>query len=84
MTERLRLLTARDFAELVGLSTETSLRRYRAGEIPGVARGEQRASVDRADAEAWLERCTQLSELATSGVTVLSGGGVGRSRLVSA
>ena len=37
MTERLRLLTARDAAELVGPSTETIVRRYRAGEIPGSA-----------------------------------------------
>jgi excisionase family DNA binding protein len=30
-----RLLTTREVAELMGLSPETVLRRYRAGEIPG-------------------------------------------------
>jgi excisionase family DNA binding protein len=59
MTERLRLLTARDVAELVGLSTETILRRYRAGEIPGFRLASNVLRFDRAEVEAWLERRTQ-------------------------
>jgi excisionase family DNA binding protein len=57
MTER--LLTARDVAELVGLSTETILRRYRAGEIPGFRLASNVLRFDRAEVEAWLERCRQ-------------------------
>ena len=59
MTERLRLLTARDVAELVGLSTETILRRYRAGEIPGFRLASNVLRFDRAEVEAWLERRRQ-------------------------
>jgi len=59
MTERLRLLTARDAAELVGPSTETIVRRYRVGEIPGFRLASNVLRFDRAEVEAWLERCRQ-------------------------
>jgi excisionase family DNA binding protein len=49
-----RLLTAREVAELVGLSTETILRRWRAGEIPGFRLASNVLRFDPADIEAWL------------------------------
>jgi excisionase family DNA binding protein len=58
-----RLLTAREVAELLNVSSETILRYTRRGELrgyrlPGTARG--RLRYRRADVEAWLEtRSTQ-------------------------
>ena len=52
-------MTTREVAELVGLSTETVLRRWRAGEIPGFRLGSNVLRFDRADVEAWLEECKQ-------------------------
>jgi excisionase family DNA binding protein len=54
-----RLLTAREVAELVGLSPETILRYTRLGELrgirlPGTARGRLRYRPE--DVEAWLEQ----------------------------
>jgi excisionase family DNA binding protein len=53
------LLTARQVAELLGVSAETVLRWTRAGELrgyrmPGTARGRLRYRLD--EVEAWLER----------------------------
>ena len=55
---RERLITARQVAELVGVSPETILRYTRAGELrgirlPGTARGRLRYRPE--DVEAWLE-----------------------------
>ena len=54
-----RLLTARQVGELVGLSTETVLRRWRAGEIPGFRLASNVLRFDPAEIEAWLESCKQ-------------------------
>ena len=50
-----RLLTAREVGELVGLSTETILRRWRAGEIPGFRLASNVLRFDPREVEAWLE-----------------------------
>ena len=54
-----RLLTAREVGELVGLSTETVLRRWRAGEIPGFRLASNVLRFDPAEIEAWLEKCRE-------------------------
>ena len=54
-----RLLTAREVGELVGLSTETILRRWRAGEIPGFRLASNVLRFDPGDVEAWLKDCKQ-------------------------
>ena len=54
-----RLLTAREVGDLVGLSTETILRRWRSGEIPGFRLASNVLRFDRAEVEAWLESCRQ-------------------------
>ena len=54
-----RLLTAREVGELVGLSTETILRRWRSGEIPGFRLASNVLRFDGAEVEAWLESCRQ-------------------------
>jgi predicted DNA-binding transcriptional regulator AlpA len=54
-----RLLTAREVGELVGLSTESVLRRWRAGEIPGFRIASNVLRFDPAEIEAWLERCRE-------------------------
>lgn len=50
-----RLLTTRQVAELLGLSPETVLRRYRAGEIPGYRLASNCLRFRESDVEAWLE-----------------------------
>ena len=50
-----RLLTTREVAELVALSPETILRRYRAGELRGVRLGPNVLRFRPEDVEAWLE-----------------------------
>ena len=57
MTER--LLTAREVGELVGLSTESVLRRWRAGEIPGFRLASNVLRFDPAEIEEWLEQCRE-------------------------
>jgi predicted DNA-binding transcriptional regulator AlpA len=54
-----RLLTAREVGELVGLSTESVLRRWRAGEIPGFRIASNVLRFDPVEIEAWLERCRE-------------------------
>jgi predicted DNA-binding transcriptional regulator AlpA len=49
-----RLLTAREVGELVGLSTEAVLRRWRAGEIPGYRIASNVLRFDPVEIEAWL------------------------------
>lgn len=61
MTER--LLTAREVGELVGLSTETILRRWRVGEIPGFRLGSNVLRFDRAEVEAWLDSCRPIASI---------------------
>lgn len=50
-----RLLTTRQVAELVALSPETILRRYRAGELPGIRLASNVLRFRESDLEAWLE-----------------------------
>ena len=56
-----RLLTTREVAELVSLSPETILRRYRAGELRGVRLGSNVLRFRESDVEAWLEGVTASS-----------------------
>ena len=53
-----RLLTAR---EVVGLSTESVLHRWRAGEIPGFRIASNVLRFDPAEVEAWREKCRTVS-----------------------
>lgn len=50
-----RLLTAREVAELVGLSTEAVLRRWRRGELRGYALATNVLRFRAEDVDAWLE-----------------------------
>ena len=49
-----RLLTTREVAEFLGLSPETVLRRYRAGELPGYRLGSNVLRFRESEIEAWL------------------------------
>jgi len=51
-----RLLTARQVGEHLGLSTETVLRRWRAGEIPGFRLATNCLRFREDEIEAWLEQ----------------------------
>ena len=64
MTER--LLTAREVGELVGLSTESVLRRWRTGEIPGFRIASNVLRFDPAEVDAWLASCRSGSTSACS------------------
>ena len=50
-----RLLTTREVAAFLGLSSETVLRRYRAGELPGIRLGSNVLRFRESELEAWLE-----------------------------
>lgn len=50
-----RLLTTRDVAELVGLSPEAVLRRWRAGELPGFRLATNVLRFDELEIAAWLD-----------------------------
>ena len=50
-----RLLTTREVAASLGLSPETVLRRYRAGELPGYRLGSNVLRFRESKIEAWLE-----------------------------
>ena len=52
-----RLLTTREVAEMLGLSPETVLRRWRAGEIPGFRLASNVLRFDADEIDAWLEGC---------------------------
>jgi len=49
------LLTTRQVADFLGLSPETVLRRYRAGEIPGIRLATNVLRFRQSAIEAWLE-----------------------------
>jgi excisionase family DNA binding protein len=49
-----RLLTTREVAELLGLSPEAVLRRWRAGEIPGFRLASNVLRFDESEIKAWL------------------------------
>jgi len=50
-----RLLTAREVGERLGLSTESVLRRWRRGELPGFPLGTNVLRFDEGELDAWLE-----------------------------
>ena len=50
-----RLLTTREVGEMLGLSSETVLRRWRAGELPGFRLGSNVLRFRQSEIEAWLE-----------------------------
>ncbi len=50
-----RLLTAREVAELLGLSIQSILRRWRAGDLPGFRLGSNVLRFRRSEIDAWLE-----------------------------
>lgn len=50
-----RLLTAREVAELLGLSPASVLRRWRAGELPGYRLASNVLRFSEGDIAAWLE-----------------------------
>jgi excisionase family DNA binding protein len=50
-----RLLTTRQVADFLGVSTETILRRWRAGEIPGYRLASNVLRFRESEIEAWLE-----------------------------
>jgi excisionase family DNA binding protein len=54
-----RLLTTREVGVLLGLSTETVLRRQRAGEIPGYRLASNCLQFRESDIEAWIAGCRQ-------------------------
>ena len=49
-----RLFTTREVAAFLGLSPETVLRRYRAGELPGYRLGSNVLRFRESEIEAWL------------------------------
>lgn len=57
MSKAERLLTAREVGEMLSMSTEPVLRRWRAGEIPGFRIASNVLRFDPADIEAWLCGC---------------------------
>ncbi|MBA3400504.1 MAG: helix-turn-helix domain-containing protein [Actinobacteria bacterium] len=50
-----RMLTTREVAEFLGVSPETVLRRYRAGELPGYRIASNVLRFRQDEVEAWLE-----------------------------
>jgi excisionase family DNA binding protein len=54
-----RLLTTREVADYLGFSSETVLRRYRAGELVGIRLASNVLRFRESDLEAWLELCLE-------------------------
>lgn len=57
------LLTAREVGELVGLSTETILRRWRRGEILGFRLATNVLRFDPVEVHAWVESCRAVASV---------------------
>ena len=62
MTER--LLTTREVATFLGLSPETVLRRWRAGELPAYRLASNVLRFRESEIEAWLEAQRKVPEVA--------------------
>lgn len=62
MTER--LLTTREVAAFLAVSTETVLRRWRAGELPGYRLASNVLRFRESEIEAWLEGRRELVSVA--------------------
>jgi excisionase family DNA binding protein len=60
-----RLLTTRQVAEYLGVSPETVLRRYRAGELPGYPLASNVLRFRASAIEAWLDARSSLRKLAS-------------------
>jgi excisionase family DNA binding protein len=58
-----RLLTTRQVAEWLGFSPETVLRRYRAGELPGIRLASNVLRFRESEVEAWLESRSKVQAL---------------------
>jgi excisionase family DNA binding protein len=56
-----RLLTARQVADFLGLSPETVLRRWRAGELPGYRLASNVLRFRESEIEAWLQHRARRS-----------------------
>lgn len=54
-----QLLSKREVADFLGLSPETVLRRWRAGEIPGYRLASNVLRFRESAIEAWLEECSR-------------------------
>jgi excisionase family DNA binding protein len=53
------LLTTREVAAFLGVSPETVLRRWRAGELPGYRLASNVLRFRESELEAWLEECSR-------------------------
>jgi excisionase family DNA binding protein len=62
-----RLLTTREVATFLGVSPETVLRRWRAGELPGYQLASNVLRVRESEIEAWLEGTRPERPLASVG-----------------
>ena len=67
-----RLLTAREVGELVGLSTETILRRWRRGEILGFRLATNVLRFDPVEVHAWVESCRAVASVRSEAHTAAS------------
>ena len=61
-----RLLTTRHLADFLGVSTETVLRRWRAGEIPGYRLASNVLRFRESEIEAWLEGTRERQLVSTT------------------
>jgi excisionase family DNA binding protein len=59
-----RLLTAREVAAFLGVSPETVLRRWRAGELPGYRLASNVLRFRESEIEVWLEGTRELVSVA--------------------
>lgn len=57
MSDTARLLTTREVADFLGVSPETVLRRWRAGELPGYRLASNVLRFREDEIGAWLESC---------------------------
>ncbi len=61
-----RLLTTRAVADYLGVSPETVLRRYRAGDLPGIRLGSNVLRFRESELEAWLAGCATVRHVLDS------------------
>lgn len=66
-----RLLTTREVAAFLGFSPETVLRRYRAGELPGIRLASNVLRFRQRDVDAWLDGCSRSEASSNQPVEVL-------------
>jgi excisionase family DNA binding protein len=73
-----RLLTTRQVADFLGLSPETVLRRWRAGEIPGYRLASNVLRFRESEIEAWLEHRCRRSHLTGNSIPGYCSGTISR------